>query len=321
MSVKDLAQYLIKFIKRSEVVYITGHKNLDLDALGAMVGLSLLASKYNKKTYLVIDDTVHEAAVRKALSKLDNIDIIKTSAIKNTTKKDLLIITDTNKGYLIQNEKLLTIFEKMIILDHHDEDQDTIESDMNLIFSNVSSACELLTLVLKCRGFEPQGFYATLLLSGIVLDTNNFTLKTSKYTYEAAYYLTQSGADNNEVQYLLKQNIKKYVARQKMLYDIDILHGKYAVSLGSKRYIYRREDLAKIADTLLQFENIEASFVIGYLDKNKIGISARSMGSTDVSLIMKRLNGGGNTTVAATMIETNDIETVYKDLKKILKNL
>ncbi len=322
MSVKELAQFLIKFIKQSNVVYITAHKNLDLDALGSMVGLALLAERFNKQSYIIIDDTKHEPSVKKALAQLNSLNIIKTKEIIKIADDDLLIITDTNRSNLLQNELLLEMFNKKIILDHHDEDEHTIESDMNLIFSNVSSACELLTLVLEEKNLIPKdSFCATLLLSGIVLDTSNFTLKVNAHTYQAAYYLSKAGADNNQVQYMLKQNLKKYVARQKMLYDIDILFGKYAVSLGSKRYIYRREDLAKIADTLLQFENIEASFVIGYLDKDKIGISARSMGTVDVSLIMQQLDGGGNTTVAATMIKTNDIKTVYKELKKILKNL
>lgn len=321
MTVRETTNTIIKYIKDSTVVYTTGHKNLDLDALGAMVGVSLLADHYNKDSYLIIDESTHEAGVKKALDKLEDIKIVKTSEINNVNKSDLLVIVDTNKGYLLQNEKLLELFDRIIIIDHHDEDENTIKSNCNLIFNNVSSTCELLTLVMKDKDLYPLDFYATVLLSGIVLDTNNFSLKTNFHTYEAAYYLTKNGADNNEVQYLLKQNMKKYIAREKMLYDIKTIASKYAISVGSRKDRYRREDLAKIADTLLQFENIEASFVIAFLNKGKIGISARSMGNVDVGEIMSSLNGGGNKTVAATMIETTKIKDVYDELTKILRNL
>lgn len=321
MTVRETTNTIIKVIKKSTTVYVTGHKDLDLDALGAMVGISLLADHYNKKSYLIIDELTHEAGVKKALDRLEDIKVIKTSEIGNIGKDDLLIIVDTNKRNLLQNEKLVDMFENIMIIDHHDEDENTIKSDYNLIFNNVSSTCELLTLVMKEKDLYPLDFYATLLLSGIVLDTNNFSLKTNYHTYEAAYYLTEKGADNNEVQYLLKQNLKKYVAREKMLYDIKIISSKYAISMGSRRDKYRREDLAKIADTLLQFENIEAAFVIAFLGKGRIGISARSMGNVDVGEIMNLMDGGGNKTVAATMIESHSIKDIYKELTKILRNL
>ena len=47
------------------------------------------------------------------------------------------------------------------------------------------------------------------MLGGIVVDTNNFTLKTSDTTYENASYLTKIGGDTKEVQYLLKENLKE----------------------------------------------------------------------------------------------------------------
>ena len=321
MTIRETTNTIIKYIKNSATVYVTGHKDLDLDALGAMVGVSLLADHYKKESYLIIDESTHEAGVKKALGKLEGMKIVKTDEIDAIDGDDLLIITDTNKKYLLQNEKLVDMFTNVMIIDHHDEDENTIKSDCNLILNGVSSTCELLTLVMKEKDLYPLDFYATLLLSGIVLDTNNFSLKTNYHTYEAAYYLTKNGADNNEVQYLLKQNLKKYVAREKMLYDIKTISSKFAISIGGRRDRYRREDLAKIADTLLQFENIEASFVIAFLGKGRVGISARSMGNVDVGEVMNFLDGGGNKTVAATVIESNNLKDVYKELTKILRNL
>ena len=82
---------------------------------------------------------------------------------------------------------------------------------------------------------------------------------------------------------------------------------------------YRREDLAKVADTLLFFNNIEASFVIGKLNKNTIGISARSLGNYDISKILEKLGGGGDTTSGAATFQNTTISKVEQEVKKIIK--
>ena len=53
-----------------------------------------------------------------------------------------------------------------------------------------SSTCEMITEMIEYYDIDLESYYATVLLSGIVLDTNNFTLKTTSNTYYAAYYLS-----------------------------------------------------------------------------------------------------------------------------------
>ena len=78
-------------------------------------------------------------------------------------------------------------------------------------------------------------------------------------------------------QYLLKQNIEEYTERQKLLADIETIDGKVAFTKATQHMQYRREDLAKVADTLLFFNNIEASFVIGKIGKDTVGLSANNL--------------------------------------------
>ena len=84
---------------------------------------------------------------------------------------------------------------------------------------------------------------------------------------------------------------------------------------------YRREDLARIADTLLIFDNIEASFVIGKLDDKSIGISARSLGNINVGKILEDFNGGGDEFVAGASISNTTIMKVEEKLKDIIREL
>ena len=155
-------------------------------------------------------------------------------------------------------------------------------------------------------------------MSGIVLDTNNFILKSTKKTFYNSYFLLNKGASTIEVQYLLKQDLNKFITRQKMLTNV-IIKNNIAIACGVEKELYRREDLAKIADTLLLFNNISSSFVIAYLEKDVVGISGRNLNKVNVGEILTKLGGGGNEYEAACNIKGKNIKEVKKELIEILK--
>ena len=188
------------------------------------------------------------------------------------------------------------------------------------IDSEASSTCEIFAYLLKRLRIKFSEDIATILLSGIVLDTSNFILRADKDTFYCAHYLVSKNASPIEVQYLLKQDIKKFITRQKMLTNVRIIDKNIAIAKGVKNVIYRREDLAKVAETLLLFNNIETSFVIGYLNNKEIGISGRTIGKNHIGRIMSELNGGGNKVEGATKIISNDINEVEDQLIEILKD-
>ena len=160
---------------------------------------------------------------------------------------------------------------------------------------------------------------ATIILSGIVLDTHNFMQRTLSNTFYAAYYLLEQGASNKKVRFYLKEDLKDYIIRHKVIMDTKILDEKFALAVASEKDEYKREELAKIADTLLNFEGIKASFVLGKRVDGGIGISARSEGSIDVGKITEQLGGGGDTYNAACQIQNADLKQIEKELIEVLK--
>ena len=323
MKIIEERRQLNKRIRRAKVIFLMAHKDLDLDALGSCVGLSLILKQRKKKCYIIIDDKKHELGVEKILRELDGcIPIIKGEDIDEyiypNNKRNLLIVLDTNKTELVQNEDILKKIDEKIIIDHHDLGKTTIKNAFIIADNEVSSTCEMITELTEFYDVEIEPYYATVLLSGIVLDTNNFTLKTSAETYYAAYYLANLGASAKKVQYLLKQDVEEYTERQKLLTDIETINKKIAFTKASPYTIYRREDLAKVADTLLFFNNIEASFVIGKIGKETVGISARSLGNYNISKILEQLGGGGNDYNGAARFEKTTISKVEQELKKAI---
>ena len=127
------------------------------------------------------------------------------------------------------------------------------------------------------------------------------------------------GASAKKVQYLLKQDIEEYTERQKLMSTIETINGKIAFTKATANTQYRREDLAKVADTLLFFNNIEASFVVGKINKDTIGVSARSLGNYDIGKILVKLGGGGDSTSGAAIFENTTIGKVEQEIKRIIK--
>ncbi len=325
MRIIDKKRELNKAIRRSKNVFLMAHKDLDLDALGSCIGLSTVLGQKKKNCYIIIDDKNHELGVEKVLRELEGcIKIIKSEEVDRylypKLSKNLLIILDTNKTDLVQNKDLLKKIEKKVIIDHHDTSKTTIKDALTIIDNEVSSTCEMIAELIEHYDVELEPYYATVLLSGIVLDTNNFTLKTTAETYYAAYYLSSLGASAKKVQYLLKQDIMEYTERQKLLADIQTINNRIAFTKATPYTIYRREDLAKVADTLLFFNNIEASFVIGKIGKDTVGISARSLGNYNISKILEKLGGGGDTYNGAARFEKTTISKVEQMLKKEIQD-
>ena len=323
MKIIEQRRELNKRIKKAKVIFLMAHKDLDLDALGSCIGLSLILKQRKKICYIIIDDKTHELGVDKILKELDGcIPIIRGEELDKhlypNNKKNLLIVLDTNKTELVQNQEVLKKIDTKIIIDHHDLGKTSIKDALTIVDDEVSSTCEMITELTEFYDVELDPYYATVLLSGIVLDTNNFTLKTSAETYYSAYYLANLGASAKKVQYLLKQDIGEYTERQKLLADIETINKKIAFTKASPYTIYRREDLAKVADTLLFFNNIEASFVIGKVGKDTVGISARSLGNFNITKILEKLGGGGDDYNGAARIEKTTISKVEQELKKAI---
>ena len=92
MEIKKLKKTLKKEILVSNHVYIIGHNYIDLDAYGAMVGISKIVEKFNKKYTFIINDDEIELSVNNAINKLNNKKYMEKE-VKSFNKSLLIIVT------------------------------------------------------------------------------------------------------------------------------------------------------------------------------------------------------------------------------------
>ncbi len=322
MTILSKKNELIKYITDANKVFLVGHRDADLDAIASCIAMYSYAKSLDKDSYIIMDDIRIEPGTKKIYENYKSkINFIKSRDLEEKIdKKSLLIMLDTNKPVLLKNPDIINYFNKIVNIDHHDLGKNSIKANLSIIDTNSSSTCEMIAALFQDIEFELNKNLATALLSGIVLDTNNFTLKTTANTFKYCYYLTEKGANMEEVQYLLKQDLKSYIMRQKVITSVKT-YKNIAITSGSNKIKYRREDIAKIADTILMFRNIKASFVVAKLDDDNIGISARSMGEINVGKILERFQGGGTEYVAAAKIENSTIQKVKEHLTELIRTI
>ena len=320
MKIKELKKELMKEIVLSKEIFLSAHSNIDLDAFAAMAGFSLIPKKFKKNTYLIIEDEEIEPATKSAIDKINKtLKIITNKEAKNMiTPKSLLVILDVNKPKLMGSAKLLKYFSRIIVIDHHTETKDTLRIKNLYIDEKSTSTCEIVSELLNTFHVKVPKSYATIMLGGIALDTNNFMYKMTRKAFYHCYYLTSKGASVDEAQMFLKQDLEEYVNRSKMVANTKI-DGELAYARGQKGKIYTSQELAKTADLLLEFKGIKISFAIGYLDKNLIGISVRSIGKINAGKLMEYFGGGGNKTEAATKIENTSIKKIEAEILEKIK--
>ncbi len=321
MNINHFKNRLKHVIKKCDRTFIVGHAYLDLDAIGSALGMYYIITSFRKQAHIIIDDEKNEKGVDKVLSEKDfDLSIITSQELKkmSPSSKDLLIVVDCNKNFLLQSKNVVEYFTNIVVIDHHEESDDSIKTSLSIVDTKASSTCEMVSDLIRSYKLKPSSYISTAILSGIILDTNNFVLKTTKETFFAAYFLTALGANPNRVQYYLKQDLDEYIERQKALTNIEVLHKKIALTKSDGKVKYRREDLAKIADTLLLFNDIEASFVIAPLGDETIGISARSIGNIAVNEILDHFGGGGSKHEAASKITIGTIKEIQKNLIEVI---
>ena len=317
---KVLKREVFKSIYKAKTVFLMAHSNIDLDAYASMVGFSLIAKKIRKRVYIIIDDKELEKATKGAIELTGKyVNIISSDKVKKLKNdKSLLVIIDVNKPVLTTNKEIVNGFDKIMIIDHHNITSETLKIDNLFVYKKATSTCEIVAeLISKFKVKIPKDI-ATIMLGGIALDTNNFTYKMTEKSFYYCYFLASKGADISKAQLLLKQDLNEYVNRSKIIANTKI-DGEIAIATGQRMKTYTSQDLAKIADTLLSFKGIKNAFAIGKLDKDKTGVSARSLNKVNAGKLMEKLGGGGNNNEAAAVIENKTVKEIEKEIIKALQ--
>ena len=317
-----MANALSALVSDSSQVFIMGHRSPDNDCIGAAAGVCALCRKNGVPVHII-----KEAAPPPAQELIDRLaplpeyqDCFLTAqeALLIADSRSLAVVVDTNRPDQVQAAELLESCNRVAVIDHHRRAATYIEgAALNYHEPYASSASEMVTELLQYI-VEPNQILrseAEALLAGIVLDTKNFTMRTGGRTFEAAAFLRRSGADTAEVKKLYQNDLADTVAKYALIQNAQLYRDHIALAVS--RQPVGRIIAAQAADELLNIMGIDTSFVIAP-EGDKVNLSARSMGDTNVQVILEKLGGGGNAAAAGGQVSGKSVDEVAQELKEAI---
>ena len=317
-----MANALSALVSDSSQVFIMGHRSPDNDCIGAAAGVCALCRKNGVPVHIIKEASpppAQELIDRLApLPEYQDCFLTAQEALLIADSRSLAVVVDTNRPDQVQAAELLESCNRVAVIDHHRRAATYIEgAALNYHEPYASSASEMVTELLQYI-VEPNQILrseAEALLAGIVLDTKNFTMRTGGRTFEAAAFLRRSGADTAEVKKLYQNDLADTVAKYALIQNAQLYRDHIALAVS--RQPVGRIIAAQAADELLNIMGIDTSFVIAP-EGDKVNLSARSMGDTNVQVILEKLGGGGNAAAAGGQVSGKSVDEVAQELKEAI---
>ncbi len=333
VKVRVLASSLKTLINGADHVILMGHTDMDMDALGACIGMKAICETLNKKAYIVYELELTERKTRSALTSLYTRDQLNKFVVSRKKAEDiitpstLVLVLDVSKPANTMCPKVLELTDKVVVIDHHRRGEQFIDNPViSYVEPSASSTCEIIAEFIKYGSFTEDvklsSIDATIMLSGIFLDTTFFKNKAvGLRAFEGSMVLKEYGADNALATELLKDEYEEYELITKIIANKVTPNVGIIYSVAASNEILDNSILAKAANKCMELKGIRAAFIIGKTGENEYRISARSDGTINVQIICERLGGGGHFNVAAVTFKnpSYNLKTVEDLFVEVLK--
>ena len=329
--VRVMGDAVISLIRNASGVIVMGHAMSDMDSLGACVGIKAICDSEGKTCKIVYNPKSIERKTKGALVSTFSKEEVNKTFISEAEGVDLLkgntlvVVVDVHKASMTLAPKIIEKANKIMIIDHHRRGEDFIESPIfSDIDSSASSTCEMIAELIKYASgtrIKIPASYATVMLSGIFMDSNFFKASsTGARTFEAAMFLKECGADNAKADDFLKDEYEEHALVNKILATTKTPYYGIVYCIADEEDIIEPATLAKVANQCMSMKGINASFVIGKTEADEIRISCRSDGTINVQVLAEKMNGGGHFTQAACVFKRMTLEGVENRLLTVLND-
>lgn len=317
-----------ELIENKDRLLIMGHKLMDIDSLGAAVGIWRIAATMGKEAHIV--SSAVNNAIRPMLARFQNGDypedmfIPEEKALQLLDEGTVLVVVDTNRPSMVEGPRLLDAAKTIVVLDHHRQSQDSIRNaQLSYVETYASSACEMVAEVVqyisdevKIRAVEADAMYA-----GIVIDTHNFQNQTGVRTFEAAAFLRRNGADVTRVRKLFREKLDDYRAKSEAIHNAEIYREHFALSFCDAEGLESPTVVgAQAANDLLDVIGVKAS-VVATTFREKVFLSARAIDEVNVQVMMEKLGGGGHRTIAGAQLANITQEEAMEQVKQVIDEM
>lgn len=317
-----IAHALKTLMSQSSKVFIMGHRNPDMDSLGASLGIHRVAASMGKESYIILD-SYNEALISiaedaKATGDYEFVSSDKALSLADETS--LVVVVDTHRPGLVASMDVINKVNRTVVIDHHRRAEDALPNQLlSYMQSYASSASELVTEVVQyaCDKKVLTKMEADALLAGIMVDTNRFAVKAGVRTFEAASWLRRAGADLEKVRSYFQSDADSFRTRAFCVANAKIYNDGIAMSICPGQDSNAQIVNSQVADELLSVKGVKASFVAGQDENGQTIVSARSLGDINVQVVMEKFGGGGHFNTAGAQVDMMP-EEILRQIKESL---
>ncbi len=224
---------------------------------------------------------------------------------------DLLVVLDISDvkrlGHLTDSVRALTI-EKLVI-DHH-VPSDEPPGAVGLNDTTACATAELVYDVSVTMGWALDGEIARALYTGMLTDTGGFRFSnTSPRCLAIASQLLAAGVDPEDMYTRIYASAP--AGRVRLMADVlgtlqvDEQHGLTWLSMGAdvmEQHGVKAEDLDGIVEHARSIAGTRMALFFRDLGHNKVKVSFRSTGGTDVNVFAREFGGGGHARASGALI-------------------
>ncbi len=308
----------IEKVQNAKSIAISGHKNLDGDALcSALALMKIIELNFGKKATVIYDGNVPR--------DLDYVPLREEAVfhknLPENAKYDLYILVDYGtRKHLGEIEKYVNAADFVIEFDHHFND-DLVG---NLCFDNETKAAtaQVIYDMVKGADFTIDQNVVDLLMLAIITDTGKFKFVRSSDVFKDSAKLVAAGADITRLMNLLNNKDKKTVlVESKAVSQAEFLmKGRLALATINhedyKKLDGRGETVLSLLD---QIHGVQYIVLLKEQKENRIGISIRSR-QTPINQIAESFGGGGHLCAAGAVVE-DTLENVRSKIINAFKGM
>lgn len=280
---------------------------------------------------------LNDCPVPPGLDNFWDTSIIEPDLDLNTWIPDIIISLDASDisrlGSIYSQWQEVFEATHLVVIDHHDSNP--AFWDTNIIDTQTTSTCELLTKVLYDLGFEKyiDEEIATLLYLGLQTDTNMyFNNDVTAETLRVGANLIEAWADFRKVISEMFQK-KSFTQMKLWKYLLENLQqdfsGKLSYSYITKENIKElwiaREEIGwflkwAINEILINIEGTQIAFLLYPLDARENKVSMRALPWNNVANICETFGGGGH--ILAAWFQSFDSEnSILRELLEKIKKI
>jgi tRNA nucleotidyltransferase (CCA-adding enzyme) len=299
------------------------HQTADFDALGAAVGLSLLY----KGARIVLTDGAHLGVSNFLALYRDEFALIESRSVNPKLISSLIVVDTQNIDRLGKAKEWLTRCERVIIYDHHFNEENANIPAQEIYLEAVGSTTTLVVEKLQKAEIIPNIFAATVMALGIHVDTGSLTFEqTTPRDAQALAWLMVQGANvkiiSEYVDPTLSLQLQRLLVQAIPQINTEEIQG-YSIAwvlLKTDKFV---PGLSSLAERLLELVEADALFLGNYYQKGQeqsLTIIGRSrIEQTNLGQLFSPYGGGGHSNAASVSKRCLNPQDTLKEILREFK--